>query len=71
MKRKHDEVEIGADFVAISDDRGEVVRWVITEWVEDPHVVTAIANAITLAYMGRSVRGFIERNSKKALKGGD
>ena len=45
-------VKIGEDFVSISDREGEIVRWVLPEWVEDPKVVLSIANAVKLAEQG-------------------
>ena len=44
-------VEICEEEVTIYQEDGrEVVHWVSDEWVEDPAIVPAIANAIHLAH---------------------
>jgi len=67
-----DEIEFGEDYVSISDEQGEVVRWVMQEWVEDPTVVLSIANAVRIAASGQSVRKFLETKSgnRSRRKGG-
>ncbi len=42
-------IDIGEDYISISDRDDEIVRWVIDEWIEDPKIVLSIANAIKLA----------------------
>lgn len=49
-KYNNPHVEIEYDFISISDDEGEIVRWVEDEWRDDPEIITSIANAIHLAY---------------------
>ena len=44
-------VEIDNTEITIYDEQGyEVVHWVDTEWMEDPSIVPAIANAIRMAF---------------------
>jgi hypothetical protein len=43
-------LEIGEDFVTISDEFGEIVHWVEDEWIEDSSVVISIAVAIRMYY---------------------
>jgi ParB-like chromosome segregation protein Spo0J len=43
-------VEFSQTEIHISDLGGEIVGWVQSEWVEDPAVVFAIANALKFAY---------------------
>lgn len=56
----HDHVEVGRDYVTISDRRGEAAHWVADEWKEDPSVIKSIENAIRIATRGGSVRQVIE-----------
>lgn len=41
-------IEIYPDYIAIRDYYGEIVRWLASEWEEDPSIVTAIATAINV-----------------------
>lgn len=41
-------ISIGEDHVTISDAQGEIVHWVEDEWMDDPTVTLAIANAINI-----------------------
>jgi hypothetical protein len=43
-------VTITKDSVTVSDSIGEIVHWIEDEWIEDPSVTTAIANAINIYY---------------------
>lgn len=44
-------IEISEDKIAIyTQEKSEIVMWDQAEWEEDPSIVTAIANAIHLAY---------------------
>jgi hypothetical protein len=54
------DIEFGKDFIAIYDRHGEVVRWVMQEWIEDPSIVLSIANAVRIASVGKDIRGIIE-----------
>ena len=41
-------VEYGLDHIRVVDKQKEIVYWDKQEWIEDPDVVFAIANAIDL-----------------------
>ncbi len=42
-------VEINEDSIRIFENQVEIVGWNQTEWIEDPNIITSIANAIHLA----------------------
>jgi len=54
-------VDIDKDEITISCDEYEVVHWVKDEWTENPMIVTAIANAIHLAYTNPSFLVYLNR----------
>lgn len=39
-------IEIGEDFISISDDKSEIARWIEDEWLNEPGIVVSIVNAI-------------------------
>jgi len=44
-------IEIEQDHITIFNNQGyEVVHWIEDEWIEDPTIILAIANAIKMAY---------------------
>lgn len=43
-------IEINNDSIYISDEWGEIVSWVESEWVEEPDVAMVIANAVKEFY---------------------
>lgn len=43
-------VEIGKDFISVTEGKNEIVYWHEDEWKEDPSIITSIANAIKMAY---------------------
>jgi hypothetical protein len=43
-------VDVVEDGVYISDDRGEIVCWVLSEVEDDPSVAFVIANALKIGY---------------------
>ncbi len=54
-------IEWGKDFISIRDKKGEIVRWVMDEWVEDPSVVLSITYATYRAGKGENIRKLIKR----------
>ena len=50
------DVEFGQEHIALHDRKGEIVRWVMDEWVEDPSVVLSIVNAVHLGHLGVDIR---------------
>ena len=43
------ELDFAADAIYIRDDEGEIVSWVMQEWIDDPKVVLSIVNAVRIA----------------------
>ncbi len=41
-------IAITDDAVYISDSHGEIVSWMMEEWVDDPYITFSIANAILI-----------------------
>lgn len=39
---------ISEDGIYINDDDGEIVSWIMQEWIDDPEVVISIASAICM-----------------------
>lgn len=56
-------VDIGQDYVTISDKHGEIVHWVEDEWIEDPSVTISIASAIQIYYQqgSKELRAILDK----------
>lgn len=71
MPRSHEPatVEVLGEHISISDANGEIIYWDQQEWMDDPTIVPAIVNAVTIGLEqgGTALRHVIGNNSERVL----
>jgi len=53
-------IEYGDDYILILDDQGEIVKWLKSEWIDNPELVFSMCNAVKLHTEGRNLREILK-----------
>lgn len=61
--KKNYKVIYGKDYIAVTRGKSEIVYWDKQEWIDDPEIVFSIANAVSLACLGK-LEKFLKRRVK-------
>lgn len=58
-------VALSNEYVSISDENGEIVRWCKAEWMKNPNLGRVIGDALRIFRMqgGPTLRSWIAKNS--------